>query len=103
MDRAHVPVHHELKKAYFMALSKAFLVFDPTMLQEVRRRLKENDPQLSEEAIARILYFKHEWLCTIVPRTAPPPSILYWRVRAVYSLYGNQLSSQGVPLFNDAA
>jgi hypothetical protein len=86
-----------------MALSKAFLPFDSVMLQEVRRRMKENDPQLTDEAIDKIFYFKHEWLCTIVPRTAPPPSILYWRVRAVYALYGNQLSSQGVPLFNDAA
>ena len=103
MDRPKVPVHHELKKSYFMALSKAFLPFDQRKLLEVRKKLKLDDPNLTDEDIDHIFYFKQDWLCSIVPRCAPPPSILYWRVRAVYAAYGNAKSSQGVPLFNDAA
>lgn len=103
MDRAQVPVHHEVKKAYFMALSRAFLMFDPILLTEVKIKFKKENPRMSDDDVDNYLYFHQTWLCSIVPRTVPPPSVLYWRVRVVYALYGNQLSSQGVPLFNDAA
>ena len=101
MDRAQTPMSHELKKAYFMALSKAFLEFDPILLAEVRKKMKEKTPGLTDDEIDKIFYFKQEWLCSIVPRTVPPPSILYWRVRAVFASFGHLKSSKGIPLFND--
>lgn len=43
MDRAQVPVHHEVKKAYFMALSRAFLMFDPILLTEVKKKIQKRE------------------------------------------------------------
>ena len=39
-----------------------------------------------------------------MPRTAPPPSVLYWRVRAVYKFFGPLIDPEkGKPFFNAAA
>ncbi len=43
MDRVRVPIHHELKKAYFYfySLSEAFLAWDDTALRTVKDALRE--------------------------------------------------------------
>ena len=35
-----MPIHHELKKAYFVALRQAWFVFDPAALARVKAALK---------------------------------------------------------------
>ena len=44
-----VPVHHEFKKAYFVALRRAWFVFDPVALAQVEAALKADG--LTEEEI----------------------------------------------------
>ncbi len=57
MNRAQVPVHHELKKAYFMALSRAFLMFDPILLNEVKKKIKSANPRMSDDDVDNYFYF----------------------------------------------
>jgi hypothetical protein len=77
MNRARVPVKHEAKKAYFHALRNAFLIWNPKKVE------------LYDECIER---------------HAPAPRILYYRVRAVFALFGNMLDSKTKkPLFNNDA
>jgi hypothetical protein len=40
MDRVRVPIHHELKRAYFYFLSEAFLAWDDTVLWTVKDALR---------------------------------------------------------------
>lgn len=100
MDRAKVPVHHESKKAFYYCLSEAMLIWDPIILDKVKNNLKKEG--LSEREIEDKMYFDTYYFTQRVPRTAPPPSIMYPRVRAVYALFGNKRSSKGVPLFTAA-
>ena len=49
-------------------------------------------------------YYKFDYFRERVARYAPPPSVLYKRVRAVFELFGPiQDKATGKPLFNDAA
>jgi hypothetical protein len=41
MDRVRVPMHHELKKAYFYSLSEAFFAWDDTAMRTVKNVLRE--------------------------------------------------------------
>ena len=57
-----------------------------------------------EEEIDTELYFHTEFFRGCVPRAILPPSKLYWRVRAVFVLFGNKIDSKtGKPLFNAEA
>ena len=49
--------------------------------------------------------YHNAWLFKgCIEREVPPPSILYWRVRAVFALYGPMVDSKtGKPLFNAQA
>ena len=50
------------------------------------------------------MYYHVSYFRKRVPRVVLPPSKLYWRVRAVYEVYGNMLDGKTKkPLFNDAA
>ena len=97
MDRAKVPVHHEYKKSFYHCLSEAMFIWDPVILAKVKSNLSKEG--LSAKEIANKMYFDTDYFTQRVPRTAPKPSIMYPRVRAVYALFGNQVSSKGVPLF----
>jgi len=97
MDRAKVPVHHEYKKSFYYCLSEAMLLWDPIILEKVKNNLKTEG--LTEKEIEEKMYFDTYYFTQRVPRTAPPPSIMYPRVRAVYALFGNKRSSKNVPLF----
>ena len=100
MDRPKVPVHHELKKAYFVALREAWYAFDETALAKVKAALTSNG--LTEADIEAKMYYSFDYFRKRVPRLILPPSKHYSRVRAVYEAYGPLRDSKtGVPLFNE--
>lgn len=102
MDRAKVPVKHEAKKAYFVALREAFLVWNPTKLKELEDNMRNSG--LTDEEIKAQKYYNARLYRGCVDRKVPPPNILYWRVRAVYTMYGMMIDSQTKkPLFGPRA
>ena len=86
MDRPKVPVHHDAKKAYFVALRNAWFIFDPLRLDEVKAALRAKGK--SEEQIEAMMYYHFAYFRERVPRIVPPPSIHHRRVRAVFLLFG---------------
>ena len=102
MDRTKVPVKHEAKKAFFVALREAFLVWNLDKLEELEDQMKKSG--ISEDEIKDARCYSPAVFRNCVDRVVPPPSVLYWRVRAVYVLYGNMIDSvTKKPLFNEAA
>ena len=102
MDRTRVPVRHEYKKAYFVALMRAFFVWNQSSLDKVIEKLKQNG--WSEEDVQSLLYFRPSFFRRRVERIVLSPKQLYWRVRAVYKVFGNKKDSKtGTPLFNKLA
>ncbi|KAJ1626295.1 hypothetical protein T492DRAFT_878692 [Pavlovales sp. CCMP2436] len=85
MNRAKVPMHHSSKKGYY----------------RVKASLRASG--MADEEIEAKLYHDVSYFRARVPRVVPPPSTLYWRVRAVYAVYGPKCDENGKPLFNDAA
>lgn len=62
------------------------------------------DSGMTEEEIESERYYNSRLCLDCVDRRIPPPSKLYWRVRAVFVLYGSMKDSKTQrPLFNDAA
>ena len=49
MDRPKVSIHHDHKKGYFVALRRAWFVFDPVKLRELKGHLRSDG--LSDEEI----------------------------------------------------
>jgi len=82
MDRTKVPVKHEAKKSYFVALREAFLIWNPTKMAELEKSMRESG--MTDEEIKEKKYFNARLFRECVERTVPSPKILYWRVRAVY-------------------
>jgi hypothetical protein len=102
MDRTKVPIRHEARKGYFVALREAFFVWNPVKLKDLEERMKNSG--LSDDAIKRQRYFNSKLFRDCVDRCVPPPKILYWRVRAVYATYGPLIDSKSkAPLFNARA
>ena len=102
-DRAKVSMHHSSKKAYYVALTRAFFIWDEEDLNEVTKVLREVE-HLSDEEIEKKMFFGIDYFRLRVRRRVPPASILYWRVEAVYAIYGNVLDEKTKqPLFNKAA
>lgn len=102
MNRTKVPVKHEAKKGYFNALQNAFLVWNPKKLKQLEDKMRENG--MSDEEIKAQRYFNSHVYRGCVERYAPSPKILYWRVRAVYALFGKMIDSKtNKPLFNAQA
>jgi hypothetical protein len=103
MDRPKIPLHHDGKKGYFVALRQAWFQWDFTKLAEVKATLCD-ERGMNDSAIEAMLYYDVDYFRVRVPRIVLPPSKLYWRVRAVYELYGPMLDAKTkVPLFNKAA
>jgi hypothetical protein len=99
INRTKVPVKHEAKKAFFVALREAFLVWNPLKMKELETRMREQG--MTEKDIQAQKYFNSRLFRECVDRKVPPPRILYWRVRAVYALYGPMIDSKTQqPLFN---
>ena len=91
MDRPKVPVSHGFKKGYFVALRRAWFMFEPTKYAEVKAALKADG--YSDEEIEAKEYYDFAYFRRRVPRVVPPPSQHYHRVRAVFALYGPQVNS----------
>ena len=99
MNCTRVPVRHEAKKAYFVALKNAFLIWNTTTLEQLEDKMREGG--MSDKEVEAQRYYNSQVYTRCVERHAPSPRILYWRVRAVYALYGNMIDSKsGKPLFN---
>jgi hypothetical protein len=102
IDRVKVHTRHEWKKAYKHSLMKAFLEWDPSCLDEVKKILMEKG--WTKKEFESTLYYKPSFFRRRVPRVALPPSQLYYRVRAVFVTFGNRVDSKTkVPLFNAKA
>jgi len=84
MDRAKVPIRHEAKKSYFVALREAFLVWDQDMLKDLERRMCDDGMTNEKSKDAR--YYNSSLFTGCVSRRVPPPRFLYWRVRAVFAV-----------------
>ena len=102
MDRPKVRVHHSFKKAYFVALRRAWFMFEPTGLAALLELLKLDG--LSDKDIEHKMYYDFAYFRKRKPRLVPPPEQHYHRVRAVYALYGPMKdSTTGLPLFDKTA
>ena len=103
MYRPKVPTKHELKKAYHHALREAFFIWDDKRLTEVIAALMDKDG-VSQKEVEDMLYYDPTFFLKCVPRIVPPPSILYFRIRAVFEVFGPQVDSKTKKtLFNDNA
>ena len=103
MDRPKVPMQHDGKKGYFVALRQAWFQWDLTKLAEVKATLPD-ERGMNDSAIEAMLYYDVDFFRVQVPYIVLPPSKLYWCVRAVYEQYGPMLDAKTkVPLFNKAA
>ena len=99
MDRPRVPIHHDAKKGYFVALTAAWFASNEERLEEVKAALRADG--FDDEAIEAKMYYNRAWFRERVERVVLPPSQLYWRVRAVFEIYGPMLDKKtGNPLFN---
>merc|ERR1719223_2289639 len=93
MNRPRVPVKHEVKKIFYWSLHNAFYVWNT-----------EKMAGLTDDDIESMRYYNAKLFTRCVDREVPPPSILYWRVRAVFALYGPMIDSKTKkPLFNARA
>ena len=102
MDRAKVPMHHSAIKGLFVALRRAWVVFEPTALAALTAALKRDG--LTDKDIESKMFYDFAYFRRRMPRVVPPPSVHHHRVRAVYALYGSQLDTKtSAPLFNKAA
>jgi hypothetical protein len=103
MDRPKVPMHHDGKKGYFVALRQAWFQWDITKLAEVKATLRD-ERGMNDIEIEAMLYYDVDYFHDRVPRIVLPPSKLYWRVCVVYEMYGPITDAKTkVPLFNKAA
>ena len=102
IDRPYVGTKNDFKKSWKSALSRAFLIFDATVLKTVTDALKSKR-NMTDKQIEHMILHKTKWFCKRVPRVCPPASVLYYRVRAVFDAYGSKVDSSGRPLLNAAA
>ena len=100
MDGIKTPHHHEAKKSYFVALREVFFVWNQSKLKELEEHMVKARYTLEE--VHRQKYFNSNLFRGCVDRHLPAPTILYWRVRAVYMMFGSMKDSKTqAPLFND--
>ena len=103
IQRMKVPVHHEVKKAYFCAAMNAFFIWDEKKLDEVKTVLREK-AGMSDEDIEALMFYSPRFFQRRVPRFVPDPRRLYYRLRAVYCTFGDKIDTKTKrPLFNSAA
>jgi hypothetical protein len=102
MDRPKVSVKQEYKKPYYVALQAAFFAWRPELLAAVKETLAAYG--FSKEDIDAKMYYDVDFFRERVDRRVLPPRELYWRVRAVFAVFGNKVDSKtGKPLFNARA
>ena len=102
MDRTKVPVKHEAKKAFFVALREAYLMWNQNKMEELEGYMKAAG--MTEDQVKRERYYSPALYHGCVDRCIPRSKELFVRVRAVYAVFGHLKDSvTGRPLFNDAA
>ena len=103
MDRTKVPTNHCWKKSFYAALQEAFFSWNPEMLLNIKNKMKLKY-NLTDEELDADMHFKVRWWQQRAFRKILPPSILYWRVRAVIICYGSKIDTESnKPLFNERA
>jgi len=103
MDRPKVDVKHDKKKAYFVAFMEAWFAWDPVLLEKIKQTMSSQDGMTDAEIEAE-MYYNAEFFIQCIERAVLPPSVLYWRVRAVFCTFGIMKDSKtGKPLFNARA
>ena len=100
MDHIKQTMHHSGRKPFFALLREAFFVYDQERLDHAIAVLKGKrgmtDGQIKSKMFYDFAFFRKR-----VPRTVPPPTIQYPRLRYVFSLCGDiEDESTGEPLFN---
>ena len=87
----------------FVALRQAWFQWDITKLAEVKATLRD-ERGMNDSEIEAMLYYDIHYFRVRVPCIVLPPSKLYWRVCAVYEMYGPMTDAKTkAPLFNKAA
>ena len=102
MDRPNIPVKHEAKKAFKNALKNATFIWNESKMEELVTQMKLGG--MDEDEIESAKYFRPTIFHDCVERIVPTPKVLYWRLRAVFALYGPMKDSKTkAPLFNRRA
>jgi hypothetical protein len=102
IDRPKVPLHHCYKKLFKVAFRDALLAWNPVLLEEVREAMKQDG--LTDDDVDKQLYFNSKLFKACVDRRVLPSSLLYWRLRAVFMIFGNLKDTRtNQPLFNATA
>ena len=83
--RPSVPTSHDYTKSFFVALRRAWFVFDEDRLQLVKAVLWRDD-QLTDSQIDAKMYYDFAFFHDRVPRRVPPPAEHYRHVRAGFAL-----------------
>jgi len=78
IDRPKVPIHHEFKKSYKVALRDAFFIWNEPKLNKMKETMKKDGYTNLE--IEHELYFNVKMFTGCIERNIPSPKILYWRV-----------------------
>ena len=102
INRSKVPIKAEIKKAFKVAFQEAFFSWNPLKLQEYKEALSADG--YTEVEIESEMYFNVKAVRACVDRRILPPKQLYWRVRAVFVIFGSKIDSRTKkPLFNTEA
>jgi hypothetical protein len=92
MDRPKVAVRSEFKKSYKVALREAWYIWNPDKLLHLIQAMKKD--QYTDEEIEAMKYHNSKVFTDCVDRMVPPPNVHYWRVRAVFVLFGGMVDSK---------
>jgi hypothetical protein len=86
MDRVQCVGKHSCFKSYYVALREAFFMWDLDILNKVKDALRKDG--VTDDEIDTKMFYNVDWFRQRVPRLISPPSVLYWRVRIVFAIYG---------------
>jgi hypothetical protein len=101
--RIIVGVKHSHKKAFYVALSEAIYAWDEEEMAILVENLKLR-LDLDDDEIRLFRYFRRRYFAKRVRRHCLPPSRLYWRVRAVFEVFGPKVDPKtSKSLFNTIA
>ena len=78
MDRTKVPVKHEAKKGYYVALREAFLVWNPGRIKELEAKMRASG--MTDDEIEAQKYYNSRLFRDCIDCKVPSPRILYWRI-----------------------
>ena len=92
------------RKAFCVAFSEALYAWDEDDMNVLFDNMKEHVEDMDRKDFLLLRYFRRRYFVKRVKRHCLPPSKLYWRVRAVFEVFGAAIDKKtGKPLFNDVA